>query len=82
MAVKTITITKEAYDALARAKEKHESFSDAILRITGRQSLRRFIGALSKEEGDRLAKSVDESRRESKRLDTLREQKLRRMWRS
>jgi predicted CopG family antitoxin len=31
---KTITISVEAYDALKRAKEDYESFTDIILRIT------------------------------------------------
>jgi predicted CopG family antitoxin len=34
MAVKTITVTKDAYDALRSMKEGDESFSEAILRIS------------------------------------------------
>ncbi len=34
MAHKTITISEEAYNALAAKKEEHESFTDVILRVT------------------------------------------------
>ncbi len=34
MATKTISIKKEAYDALLREKKSRESFTDTILRIT------------------------------------------------
>ena len=36
MTSKTLTIRKEAYDALARHKRKDERFSDVILRLTQR----------------------------------------------
>jgi predicted CopG family antitoxin len=34
MARKAITISEEAYNALAAKKEEHESFTDVILRVT------------------------------------------------
>jgi predicted CopG family antitoxin len=34
---KTITISVEAYDALKRAKEDYESFTDIILKLTRRR---------------------------------------------
>jgi predicted CopG family antitoxin len=34
MAHKTITISEEAYNALASKKDEHESFTDVILRVT------------------------------------------------
>ena len=38
MAHKTLTISEEAYDALARAKGRDESFTKVILRLTKKRS--------------------------------------------
>jgi len=38
MSHKTITISEEAYTALASLKQKHESFTEAILRLTRKKS--------------------------------------------
>jgi predicted CopG family antitoxin len=38
MAHKTLTISEEAYDALARLKSKDESFTKVILRLAQRKS--------------------------------------------
>ncbi len=37
MATKTISILDEAYKALLREKRENESFSDVILKLTGRR---------------------------------------------
>ena len=63
MAVKTITVTEEAYDVLRRSKIEGESFTDAILRTYKKKSLREFIGILSKKQGDELAKNVSDFRK-------------------
>ena len=48
MAVKTITVTEEAYKALASDKNKEESFSQLILRTHGKKGdISKFIGAWS-----------------------------------
>jgi predicted CopG family antitoxin len=63
MAVKTITITKKAYDAFASMKQANESFSDLILRVSKRKPLRDFFGALSPETGKKLENAITSSRR-------------------
>lgn len=46
MTVKTLTITQEAYAALARAKAPGESFSDVVRRLADRsRPLSDFAGA-------------------------------------
>lgn len=65
MAVKTITITTDAYDRLASLKLPRESFSDVIKRVvTVRSPLRKLIGILSKEEAEELEKNIAELRKE------------------
>ena len=68
MAVKTITVTEEAYHALARMKEKDDSFSRVILRVAKRKPLSSFFGVLSKEAGEELEKNVRETRKLHRRL--------------
>jgi len=64
MAVKTITITEEAYRRLARLKREGESFSDVIIRMSAGRSLLEFAGKLDPEAGDRTSEEVERMRRE------------------
>ena len=68
MATKNISITEEAYRRLFCLKKKNESFSEIIIKITGKTNLRDFFGVLSKESGDELEKNINEVRRESRKL--------------
>lgn len=77
VAVKTITVTEEAYEALKSMKEEGESFSEAILRIRGKRSLREFIGILSDEAAEEMEKAIREARREHERFHRERMRKLR-----
>ena len=63
MATKTITVTENAYEALKSLKETNESFSETILRVAKRRSLGYFYGCLSRESGEKLAKTVADMRR-------------------
>ena len=65
MAVKTITVTEEAYNTLRKLKEDEESFSRVIIRLSERKrvDLKRYAGILSEkraEELKKLAKNVRE----------------------
>ncbi|MEK6838020.1 MAG: antitoxin VapB family protein [Nanoarchaeota archaeon] len=62
MAVKTITVTEKAYEALKAKKAPNESFSETILRFAGSRSLKEFAGALSDESAKRLKESIKEIR--------------------
>lgn len=63
MATKTISITEEAYERLANKKEKNESFSDIIIKITGRGSLLDLAGLLTEKEAEELEESLKEIRK-------------------
>jgi len=58
MATKTISITQEAYDRLKMRKENNESFSEVVMRLTKRSSLRDLIGLFTKKEAYELRESV------------------------
>jgi predicted CopG family antitoxin len=64
MAVKTLTITVDAYAQLARLKRPGESFSQLIQRITMREPLRDLSGLLDSAPGDRLDRSLAARRNE------------------
>lgn len=67
MATKTISITEEAYGRLAAKKDEHESFSTAILRMTGKVKLSDFIGVLSAETAERMEQRIKKGREMSRR---------------
>jgi predicted CopG family antitoxin len=76
MVVKTVTLTKEAYDSLAALKREGESFSEVVRRLTGSQVLlSAFGGAWSTAPKSELAR-VESFLRESDRISRA---KLRRM---
>jgi len=66
MAVKTITITEDAYNHLAARKAPRESFSDVVLRITGSHSLLELVGILSKKEGEEVRRAIRAGRERSR----------------
>jgi predicted CopG family antitoxin len=69
MAVRTITVTDEAYRRLRAHKGDAESFSDVVLRLTRRKPLSDFAGVLSHDTAAALRSAVVEDRAERRRLD-------------
>jgi predicted CopG family antitoxin len=67
MATKTISITEEAYERLKSKKKGNESFTEVILRMTNKKSILDFAGILTKEEADRMEKTISESRAQSRK---------------
>lgn len=66
MPTRTITITVEAYERLKAKKDSKESFSDVILKVTGKGKLSDFAGMLMEKEGAALELTVKESRARSR----------------
>jgi len=61
MGHKTITISEEAYGALAGLKQKHESFTEAILRLTGKRTRGTLLDYVkSLEPDEEFAEIMDE----------------------
>lgn len=72
MAVKTITVTEEAYRRLRAHKTADESFSEVILRLTKRRALASFAGILSAETADPIRTAIDEDRERRRKVDARR----------
>lgn len=64
---KTMTVSEEAYERLASKKGPGESFSEAIIKLTGRASLLDLVGILSKEEASEVRKAVARGRERMRR---------------
>lgn len=69
MAHKTITISERAYDALARRKEKNESFTDVILKMTSEKGsaalLLQYIESTPR--NDNLADNIEDAMKRTRR---------------
>ncbi len=75
MVVKTITITEDAYKALAGDKKEDESFSEVILRTHSKkgnvESIMKFAGAwsdMSNETAERIKKHIGAMRSRSGKI--------------
>ena len=62
MATKTISITEEAYGRLKEKKERNESFSDVVYKLTSKKSLLEVAGVLSIKEAGTMEKKIKEIR--------------------
>ncbi len=66
MAVKTITVTESAYNALRNLKGEDESFSEVIIRVTkGKANIEKYFGVLKKEDAERIRGSIKEFRKKA-----------------
>ncbi|MBS7626333.1 antitoxin VapB family protein [Candidatus Bathyarchaeota archaeon] len=69
MAHKTITISEEAYRALAELKERNESFTDVILRITGKREEGNLLDYIrSLEPDEEFAETLENIVRERRKV--------------
>lgn len=63
MSSKNITIKEEAYESLKAHKRDDESFSDVVLRLSGKnKDVMKGFGMLSDEEADALRGHVEDVR--------------------
>lgn len=72
MAHKTLTISEEAYDALAQLKKEGESFTELIKRITGflrKRHLKEFAGRLKDEKFEKATLEIRRSGLDVSRLE-------------
>lgn len=66
MAVKTLTITEDAYGALVRLKGMNESFSQLFMRLAGQKMrVSDLCGRLSKESCDSMKENIMKLREKS-----------------
>lgn len=70
MATKTLTITEDAYERLAKYKEKNESFSEVIVKHFPKHSLLELAGLLSHKDAEELRAHIKAGRKLSRnRID-------------
>ncbi len=66
MSAKTISLDEKAYELLKKRKEKGESFSDVIKKLTKEKSLLEIAGIWEDEE---LRKNIEDTKATEKDLD-------------
>ena len=64
MAVKTITITEDAYRKLSRLKRENESFTEVINRVLGGPSALELAGLLDSTTADKVEAKIRRTRRD------------------
>jgi predicted CopG family antitoxin len=69
MAIRTITVTDEAYRRLRAHKGASESFSEVVIRLTQRKPLSDFAGVLTHKAAEALRAAVAEDRAQRRRRD-------------
>lgn len=79
MATKTISITEDAYEILAKQKMPNESFSVVIRRIAKKKKLSDFSGILKASTASELEKTISKSRSLQARQREMRNKKINEM---
>lgn len=62
MSTKTITLSQDAYDLLARRKVGKESFSDVVRKLAKPKSLLEFAGILTDEDAKEINEAIAKGR--------------------
>ena len=76
MATKNISITEEAYKRLASLRKGNESFSEIIVKVTGKARLKDFFGIMPGESGEKFERVILEGRKIHAKLHAERNKKL------
>ena len=74
--VKTVTLTKDAYDALASYKTEGESFSEVVRRLTGSQILLSSFAGAWQGAPDHAVREIRDFLKRSDRLSREKFQRL------
>jgi predicted CopG family antitoxin len=64
MVARTISLSEDAYQALAASKRPGESFSDVVRRLVRRRSLTELVGVVDRKAADAIARAVEANRRD------------------
>ncbi len=64
MVARTISLSQDAYQALADSKRPGESFSDVVRRLARRRSLTELVGVVDRKAADAIAEAIEANRRD------------------
>lgn len=64
MVARTISLSEDAYQALAAAKRPGESFSDVVRRLARRRSLTDLVGVVDRRAAEAIGRAIEANRRE------------------
>ncbi|HYU07646.1 MAG TPA: antitoxin VapB family protein [Thermoplasmata archaeon] len=64
MVARTISLSEDAYHALAASKRPGESFSDVVRRLVRRRSLTDLVGVVDRKAADAITRAIEANRRD------------------
>lgn len=64
MGTRTISLSEDAYRALAASKRAGESFSDVVRRLARRRSLTDLVGIVDRKAADAIADAIEANRKD------------------